>query len=62
VDDWSNAMTPENIPGLSLPRDITLWTPLGELDITEEEIVAELQSVARPAPFPKREPTERKAA
>ncbi|MFL5825306.1 MAG: hypothetical protein ACJ76V_02160 [Thermoleophilaceae bacterium] len=55
-------MTPENIAGLRLPRDITLWTPLRELDVTEEEIVAELQAVARPAPFPKREPAERKAA
>lgn len=55
-------MTPENIPGLRLPRDLTLWTPLQELDITEEEIIAELQSVARPAPFPVREPAEREAA
>lgn len=36
-------MTPESIPGLSLPRGLVLWTPLEELDISVEELIAELE-------------------
>lgn len=38
-------MTPESIPGLSLPDglELVLWPQLWQLDLTVEELIAELE-------------------
>jgi hypothetical protein len=35
-------VTPESIPGLTIPKDLVLWTPLERLELTEQELIDDL--------------------